>query len=64
MNEANGIRLGQFRQIKKEKRGSSEYLIVGVDLAKAKNYAFYGTATGKMLLKRMIFEKTLEETRT
>jgi len=58
MNEIDSIRLEQFRQIKKEMRGSSEYLIVGIDVAKCKNYAFYGTAAGKMLLKRMIFENS------
>jgi len=41
MNEVDCIRLEQFRQIKKEIRGSSEYLIVGIDVAKHKNYAFY-----------------------
>ena len=56
MNEVDSIRLDQFRQIKKEIRGSSDYLIVGIDVAKHKNYAFYGTATGDTLLKRMIFE--------
>jgi len=60
MNVVDSIRLEQFRQIKKEIRGSSEYLIVGIDVAKYKNYAFYGTATGKTLLKRMIFENTIE----
>ena len=35
-------------------------MIVGIDVAKAKNCAFYGTATGKTLLKRMIFENSVE----
>jgi len=60
MNEVDSIRLEQFRQIRKEIRGSIEYLIVGIDVAKFKHYAFYGTANGKTLLKRMIFENTLE----
>jgi transposase len=60
MNEVDSIRLEEFRQIRKEIRGSSEYLIVGIDVAKYKHYAFYGTATGKTLLKRMIFENNLE----
>jgi len=60
MNEVDIIRLEQFRQLKKEIRGSSEYLIVGIDMAKHKNYAFYGTATGETLLKRMIFENSIE----
>lgn len=60
MNNVDGIRLEQFRQIRKEIRGSSEYLIVGIDVAKYKHYAFYGTATGKTLLKRLIFENSIE----
>ena len=60
MNEIDGIRLKQFRQIRKEIRGSKDFMIVGIDVAKAKNYAFYGTATGKRLLKRMIFENSTE----
>jgi hypothetical protein len=54
MNNVDSIRLEQFRQIRNEIRGSTEYLIVGIDVAKDKNYVFYGTATGKTLLKRMI----------
>ena len=59
MNNVDNIRLEQYRQIKKEVRGSSEYLIVGIDVAKSKHYAFFGTATGKTLLKRMIFENDI-----
>ena len=55
MNDMDSTRLDQFRQIKKEIRGSRDYLIVGIDVAKSKHYAFFGTATGKTLLKRMIF---------
>ncbi|MCG7851523.1 MAG: IS110 family transposase, partial [Methanosarcinaceae archaeon] len=60
MNNVDSTRLDQFRQIKKEIRGSRDYLIVGIDVAKHKNYAFYGTATGDTLLKRMIFENSIE----
>ena len=60
MNNVDSIRLEQFRQIRKEIRGSSEYLIIGIDVAKDKHYAFCGTATGKTLLKRLIFENTIE----
>jgi transposase len=45
--------------MKKDIRRSSEYLIVGIDVAKSKHYAFFGTATGKTLLKRMIFENNI-----
>ncbi len=60
MNEEDGIRLEQFRQFRKEVRGSKEYLLVGIDVAKDKHYAFFGTAAGKTLLKRLVFENGLE----
>jgi transposase len=60
MNEEDGIRLKEFRQLKREIRGSGEYLIVGIDVAKEKHHAFFGTATGKTLLKRLIFDNTIE----
>jgi len=60
MNNVDSIRLERFRQIRKEIRGSREFMVVGIDVAKTKNYAFYGTAIGKTLLKRMIFENSTE----
>ena len=60
MNEEEDIRLEEFRQFKKEIRGSREYLIVGIDVAKEKHHAFFGTATGKTLLRRLIFDNTIE----
>jgi len=60
MNEIESIRLEQFRQLKKDIRGSKNYLIVGIDVAKDKHNAFFGTATGKTLLKRLVFENTIE----
>jgi transposase len=60
MNEVEDIRLEEFRQLKKEIRGSKEYLIVGIDVAKEKHHAFFGTATGKTLLRRLIFDNTIE----
>ena len=60
MNEVDGNRLEEFRQLKKEIRGSEKYLIVGVDVAKERHHAFFGTATGKTLLRRLIFENSLE----
>ena len=53
-------RLEQFRQFRKEVRGSNDYLIVGIDIAKEKHHAFFGTATGKTLFKRLIFDNTIE----
>lgn len=60
MNDQNTIRLERFRQIKKEIRGSKEYLIVGIDIAKDRHHAFLGTATGKTLLKRLVFENSID----
>lgn len=54
------IRLEQFRQFRKEVRGSQDYLIVGIDIAKDKHHAFFGTATGKTLFRRLIFDNTIE----
>lgn len=53
-------RLEEFRQFRKEIRGSRDYLIVGIDVAKEKHHAFFGTATGKTLLRRLIFDNTIE----
>lgn len=54
------IRIKEFRQLRKEIRGSKEYLIVGIDVAKEKHNAFFGTATGKTLFKRLVFENSKE----
>ena len=54
------VRVREFRQLRKEIRGSEEHLIVGIDVAKHKNNAFFGTSTGKTLLKRLVFENTCE----
>jgi len=55
VKESNLPRLEEFRQLKKEIRGSEEHLIVGIDVAKEKHYAYFGTATGKSLLRKLIF---------
>jgi len=34
--------------LKKEIRGSKDHLIVGIDVAKDKHHAFFGTATGSL----------------
>ena len=60
MNEEDRTRLEEFRQFRKEIRGSAEYLVVGIDVAKEKHHAFFGTATGKTLFKRLVFENNLE----
>ncbi len=40
MNEENATRLREFRQFGKEIRGSTEYLLVGIDVAKEKPRPF------------------------
>jgi transposase len=60
MSREDGSRLEEFRQSRKEVRGSSEYLLVGIDIAKDKHYAFFGTARGKTFLRRLVFENNLE----
>jgi transposase len=52
--------VAEFRQFKKEIRGSAEHLLVGIDVDKDKHHAFFGTATGKTLFKRLVFENNVE----
>jgi transposase len=60
MNQEDRTRLEEFRQLRKEIRGSTEYLVVGIDVAKDKHHAFFGTAIGKTLFRRLVFENNLE----
>ena len=52
-------RLEEFRQIKRDIRGSEKHLIVGMDVAKNTHHAFFGTATGKTLYRRLAFENSI-----
>ena len=60
MNNEDIIRRELFCQIVREVRGSHEHLIVGIDVAKDKHHAFMGTATGKSLLRRLVFENNID----
>jgi transposase len=60
MNKSEDNRLREFRQLKKEIRGSKNHLIIGIDIAKDKHHAFFGTPTGKTLFKRLVFENSIE----
>jgi transposase len=60
MDETNRNRLEEFRQLRQEIRHSGEYLIVGMDIAKDRHHAFFGTATGKTLLRRLVFNNDYE----
>jgi transposase len=54
------IRRRQYCQIVKEVNGSDQHLIIGIDVAKDTHHAFMGTATGKVLFKKLIFDNNLE----
>jgi len=60
MDEVNRNRLEEFRQLREEIRQSGEHLIVGIDIAKDRHHAFFGTATGKALLRRIVFSNDHE----
>ena len=60
MDEVNRNRLEEFRQLRQGIRHSEEYLIVGIDIAKDRHHAFFGTATGKTLLRRLVFNNDHE----
>jgi transposase len=56
MNNDEVIRYERFCQFKAEVRSSGNYLIVGIDVAKDRHHAFFGTATGRTLLRRLLFD--------
>ena len=56
MKHNNVNRYAEFCQFRREIRGSAEYVIVGIDVAKERHHAFFGTATGQTLLKRLLFD--------
>lgn len=60
MKQEDNNRREQFCQIKNQIRGSDEYLVVGIDVAKDKHHAFMGSATGKSFLRNLVFENNLE----
>ena len=52
--------LALFRQMKASVRGSEKYLLVGIDVAKNKHHAFFGTPNGRTLRKNMVFDNNLK----
>jgi transposase len=58
MNDVKDTKRERFCQIIGEISGSDEYLVVGIDVAKDKHHAFMGTATGKTLYRRLVFENS------
>ncbi len=53
-------RLEWFRQFRSEVRGSNDYLIIGIDVAKEKHHAFFGTSGDRTLYKRFVLPNTRE----
>ena len=53
-------RYAEFCQFKAEVRASADYLIIGIDVAKQRHHAFFGTATGRTLLRRLLFDNNRE----
>jgi transposase len=60
MDKNDDTRLKEFRQLKSGIRGSTQHLVVGVDIAKDRHTAFFGTPAGKTLLRAFVFDNTRE----
>jgi transposase len=58
MGNDNATKYREFCQFRRQIRGSSEYLIVGIDVAKSPHHAFFGTARGQSLLRKLLFENS------
>ncbi len=58
MKHDNVTKYAEFCQFRREIRGSTEHVIVGIDVAKDRHHAFFGTAMGRTLLKRLLFDNT------
>ncbi|QWV94672.1 IS110 family transposase [Geomonas oryzisoli] len=53
-------RLDLFRHIKSSVRGSEKFLLVGIDVAKDKHHAFFGTPNGRTLYKNLVFDNSIK----
>lgn len=53
-------RLETFRRLRSEIRSANDYLVVGIDVAKERHHAFFGTSGGRSLYKRFVFPNTRE----
>ena len=60
MNEIERNRVDAFRQFRKRIRGSTEDLVVGLDIGKRKHHGFFGNANGQTVLKGLIVENSAE----
>lgn len=48
-----------FRQMKTSVRGSEKVLLAGIDVAKNKHHAFFGTPNGRTLHKNLVFDNSI-----
>jgi transposase len=60
MNENKCSRYDVFCQFRSEIRSNPDYVIVGIDIAKDRHHAFFGTTRGETLKKRLIFDNSEE----
>lgn len=60
MEQNEDSRRRAFRQMRSEIRGSRDWLVVGIDVAKERHHAFFGTATGKTLHRGLAFDNSRE----
>lgn len=51
-------RIELFRKLKSNVRSSESHLLVGIDVAKDRHHAFFGTPNGKTLLKNLVFDNS------
>lgn len=57
MTEQN--RLQQFKELRACIRGSEDILVVGIDVAKERHHAFFGTPNGRSLKKKLVFDNSI-----
>jgi transposase len=53
-------RLHIFKAMRSSVRGSDKHLLVGIDVAKSKHHAFFGTANGRTLRKLLVFDNSIK----
>jgi transposase len=61
MEQNEDSRLMAFRQMSSHIRESREWLVVGIDVAKERHHAFFGTVMGKTLHRGLVFDNDHEE---
>ncbi|MCP4272525.1 MAG: IS110 family transposase, partial [Gammaproteobacteria bacterium] len=60
MNSSNCTSIERFHKWKSSIRGSNDCILVGIDVAKEKHVAFFGTPRGEKILRRFSFKNNRE----